>query len=129
MIKRSPLFRSPLSQLIALLIIIAITLFIIFNVDNFSNSLACSKLEDFKKREIRNIFIKKYIDGGNHNALKIILGHNEEIIVPRVRDSSSFYNFTRSGDSIVKEIATDTIKVYRQGQIYSFKMYFACDSQ
>jgi hypothetical protein len=110
--------------LIGLFFIALFTFLIIINRDKFSNSLACADLAQFKRIKIEDIVKHKFIDNKNHNAPTVLLEDDKEIILPL--DTCSFFNFVKNGDTIIKTIGSDTINVYREGQIYNFKIYFGC---
>jgi hypothetical protein len=84
----------------------------------------CSDLKNFKKTTFSCVVKGKYIDRENHSVRTIQLVNREDIIV--LADTSKFYDFIAEDDSIIKSLDTDTINVYREGQIYNFKIYFGC---
>ena len=93
--------------------------------DSFGASLACSKADEFKKMEYSGIVSKKFMDQENHRVRTISLGENDSDII-LARDTSKFYAFVTSGDSIVKHKNNDYLSLIRASKVYTFRIYFGC---
>ncbi len=112
-----------LKVFVSFLIIAAIALLIYINDDKFNHSLACEKLEEFKKGDIMDSVGSKYLDEFNHNSRTIKL--NNQTIVLGV-DTSSFFDHLTRGDKVFKRKGTDTVVVIRGRSQKAFKLYFGC---
>lgn len=112
-------------MLIGLLVISMVSIFIFTNDDKFSNSLACTKKEEFKNEIYQGILIRKYIDQSNHGSQTLIFNRN--LVLVLARDTSGFYNFIQKNDSIVKEKNSDFITVHRNNKVEKFEIYFGCN--
>ncbi|WP_042479537.1 hypothetical protein [Solitalea canadensis] len=102
--------------------------YLILNTDSFNTSLACRKLEYFKKEEYQGIVMSKYLDQKNHSAQTIKMQGKNDYGIILARDTSGFYDYVKAGDSLIKIKGQEYIKVYRQDSILrQFKIYFGCD--
>ena len=110
----------------SLLLMIVISLAIICFDDDLSNRHNCLEQKEFRTEEWEGVVTKKYIDRSNHSAETFEISGNKQKHVMDY-DGTKFYVFVRIGDSLVKHLNTDTIKVYRQGQLFSFEIYFGCE--
>ena len=107
------------------LIIVLVSFFLVKNTDRFSNSLACTKLEEFKREEYSGIVSGKYFDQKNHRAGTVNLTNKKAIILPK--EPSSFYDFIQPNDSIVKRKNNGYLIVYRDALVKQFKIDYGCD--
>jgi hypothetical protein len=110
------------------LLLIVIVLLILAYEDECHESHVCAIREDFKSEEWSGIVKRKYIDSSNHNAEAFEISGSEPYHV-MFRDRKEFYASLAIGDSVVKILNTDTVKVYRQGQVYRYQIYFGCLEQ
>jgi hypothetical protein len=106
------------------IILVAFFIFLFFYEDQAVNYYSCKDLEKFKLSQMDCVIKRKFIDRKNHSFRTIDFVNCESMVV--IKDTSSFYDFISEGDSITKPLDTDTINVYREGQIYNFKIYFGC---
>jgi hypothetical protein len=108
--------------LLTMLILVGL---LFFFEDDLNERHVCIKYEEFVRENWKGVVSKKYMDRSNHNAETIsFLSQNTYTMF---RDDSDFFKFLEIGDSVVKNLNTDTIKVYRKGQQYGFKINFGCD--
>jgi hypothetical protein len=105
-------------------LIIILVLMIFAFEDDLNNSYVCAKYREFKKEKWEGVITKKYVDNTNHNAETFEIQNKPYAMF---RDGTDFYNFIIIGDSAVKSLNTDIIKVYRQGCVNDFKIYFDCN--
>lgn len=112
-------------MLAAFFAIVLISIFVVTNSDNFSNSLACAKDEEFRNEEYKGRLMKKYIDPSNHGLKTLIIDGNRTLVL--ARDTSDFYDFVQKNDSIVKEKSSNSIVLYRTNKMQKFRIYFGCD--
>jgi hypothetical protein len=110
--------------LLGLLVMLILVGVIFFYDDDLNKNYACVKHEEFIMEKWKGVVAKKYIDSSNHNAETIKL--QSETIYAIFRDGTEFFKFIEIGDSIVKKINTDSVKIYRNGSVYCFKVDFGC---
>lgn len=107
---------------------LALTMIFVFLLSYFEKDMIkshnCSKLEKFYKSTFNGIILKKFINQKNHNTETIIFGNTQELIM--YRKGGLFYENLLVGDSISKELNTDTIIVYSNGNITKHKINFDC---
>lgn len=112
--------------LIGMIILIPFFIYIFFYEKQANEYYACKDLKTFKESTINCNVEDKYIDKTNHSFRTINFTNCDKMII--ISDTSGFYEFVSKGDYIVKPSKTDTVRVYRKGQIYSFKYtYFGCN--
>lgn len=108
--------------LLGILILVGLLL---FYEDDLNKNYACVKHGEFILESWKGVVDEKYIDSSNHNAETIKL--TSQIVHAMFRDGTEFFKFIEVGDFLVKNLNTDTIKVYRADEIHRFKICFGCD--
>lgn len=106
------------------LLLMAVTIVIVLTEDKCTHNYYCSDLETFKKKELIGDFEYKFYDSLNHNVRTIIFKGGKDLFLSR--DTTSFFDYLEPGDFIEKKKGTDTVFVYRKGEITNFKIYFGC---
>lgn len=116
-------------KLVSIVFAILLVILYLTSRDSLNSSLACQELRYFKKTEFRGVVVEKYIDQKNHRAETIRVKRGTSIfnfVLPV--DSSSIYEYVKSGDSLEKVKGKDTVDVYRKDSINKFKIWFSCAS-
>lgn len=118
--------KKELLMTLALLMLIIFSIYLFFYEEKVNNYFENKDKETFKKMTIDCIVKQKFINKKNHSSRTIQFNNCEDlIIIVRDIDTSSFYDFVKSKDSVVKIIDSDIIMVYREGLMYNFKVYKA----
>jgi hypothetical protein len=103
-------------------------LFLAWMIIKYDNELnknyACVKQKEFKLEKWNEVVIEKYTDSSNHNAETIKF--YSQTTYAMFRDETDFFKFIETGDSVVKVINTDSIKVFRNGIMHCFIVDFGC---
>lgn len=103
-------------------------LFLVWLIFKYESELnknyACVKQKEFKLEKWNELVIEKYTDSSNHNAETIKF--YSQTTYAMFRDETDFFKFIETGDSVVKVINTDSIKVFRNGIMYCFVVDFGC---
>lgn len=110
---------------IGLLVILSLITLIFVYEDDLNKKYECIKYKEFILEKWQGTVSKKYLNNSNHNAETFEISFQPPYTM--FRDGTEFYKLLEIGDSIVKNLNTDTIKVYRQDQQYSFRIYFGCE--
>lgn len=98
-----------------------IMVYIVCNVEEMNKSAQKSALEVFKTLSIHDVVEDKYVDSTNHSSYTIKFKSNKKIYLGNI-DSLPFYIFTQKNDSIVKELNTDSIMVYKKDTVVTFRL-------
>jgi hypothetical protein len=93
-------------------------------IGNIGPSKACKDRMDFVGSTYKAIVIKKYLDKKNHNYKTILYSNSNKLSIMRlIDDTSGYYEFVKSGDSVYKLKHSEYINV---NNIKKFKIYFDC---
>ncbi len=117
--------KIELLMLLALLNLIGFSIYLIFFEQKIIDSSQKNDVELFKKLTIDCIVKNKFVNKANHSSKTIQFNNCRDLIIIKELDTLSFFDFVEPGDSIVKFIDTDSVKVYRQMDVNSFKVYTA----
>lgn len=112
--------------LIAMIFLSPLVFFFIYSF--FIPSHLCQLSYDFKKSNYKAVLVDKYIDQKNHRTKTIVFKIDSEegrLILPR--DTSSFFEYIRIGDTLLKKESHSFIEVCRGGLMKKFNIYFDCD--
>jgi len=93
-------------------------------IGNIGPSRACKDKMEFAGSTYKGIVVKKYLDKENHNYKTILYSNSNKLSITRlIDDTSGYYEFVTSGDSIYKIKNSEYINV---NNINKFKIYFDC---
>ena len=115
--------KKEILMTLALLILITFSIYLIFYEQKVNHYFINKDLESFKKLTIDCVVKYKYVNEKNHLAKTVIFNNCENLIV--IKDSSRFFDFIEPKDSVVKALNTDTLRVYREGRRYNFRVSIA----
>ncbi len=104
--------------------LIIVSVWLINKVYNHGNCHDAEKMEF--KNNYKGIVLKKYIDNENHNY-KIVEIQNGRIHKELMDwDKSGLFEFVQKGDSILKELNTLEVKVFRNNVKTTFIIDYGC---
>jgi hypothetical protein len=116
--------KRPLTIVIGFMLIILFPILLIYFDKELELAHDCSKLNEFKNEVFYGQIVRKFIDSDNHNVKSIEMFPSK--VFQFYYTEEEIYDFIQVGDSINKFIKSDTIEVYRNGDLHKFNLTFGC---